>query len=85
MMKPAASRPEYDMPAIYRIYFKGYLPQSWSDRLNGMTIAACDEASEEPVTVLFGWLPNQAALIGVLNTLYNLHFPLLSVEHIVDC
>jgi hypothetical protein len=32
------------------------------------------------VTVLEGWLPDQAALAGVLNTLYELHLPLLSVE-----
>jgi hypothetical protein len=84
MVKPADSGPKFDMPATYRISFRGYLPQSWSDRLNGMTIATCDEASEEPVTVLSGWLPDQAALIGVLNTLYNLHFPLLSVELAAD-
>ena len=27
-----------------------------------------------------GWLPDQAALCGVLNALYNLHLSLLSVE-----
>ncbi len=75
---------EFDTPASYRITFRGYLPQSWSDRLNGMAIVTYDEASEKPMTVLSGWLPDQAALIGVLNTLYNLHFPLLSVELAVD-
>ena len=31
-------------------------------------------------TTLFGRLPDQAALIGVLNTLYDQHLPLLTVE-----
>ena len=84
MVRPADSGPEFDMPASYRISFRGYLHQAWSDRLNGMKIATCDEASEEQVTVLSGRLPDQAALLGVLITLYNLHFPLLSVEVVMD-
>ena len=80
MVKPTNPGPEFDMPASYRITFRGYLHRSWSDRLGGMALVTCDEASEEPVTVLSGWLPDQAALIGVLNTLYNLHLTLLSVE-----
>jgi hypothetical protein len=34
------------------------------------------------VTVLAGHLADQAALSGVLNTLYDLHLPLLSVENL---
>ena len=33
-------------------------------------------------TALVGWLADQAALFGVLNTLYGLHLPLLSVEYL---
>jgi hypothetical protein len=32
------------------------------------------------VTTLEGYLRDQAALFGVLNTLYELHLPVLSVE-----
>ena len=35
-----------------------------------------------PVTTLFGDLPDQAALAGVLNTLYDLHLAVLSVERL---
>jgi hypothetical protein len=34
------------------------------------------------VTTLFGDLPDQAALAGVLNTLYDLHLAVLSVERL---
>ena len=81
MTKMTYSGPEFDMPATYRICFRGYLPKSWSDCLGGMTVATHDRAGEAPLTVLSGWLPDQAALLGVLNTLYGLHFPLLSVEY----
>jgi len=67
-------------PATYRIKVQGQLDQSWSDRLAGMAITASSQGDEPPVTVLEGWLPDQAALAGVLNTLYQLHLPLLSVE-----
>ena len=71
---------EFDLPATYRIRVKGYLDDSWSDRLGGMEISAIDQAEGAPESILVGWLPDQAALCGVLNALYNLHLSLLSVE-----
>ena len=34
------------------------------------------------MTTLFGELSDQAALAGVLNTLYELHLPVFSVERL---
>ena len=70
----------FDLPATYRIRVKGHLDDSWSDRLGGMTIKAIREAEGAVETILVGWLPDQAALCGVLNALYSLHLPLMSVE-----
>ena len=70
----------FDLPAAYRIRVKGYLDDLWSDRLGGMEISAIDRAESGPETMLVGWLPDQAALCGVLNALYNLHLSLVSVE-----
>ena len=68
-------------PAIYRIRVQGYLDQSWSDRMGGMTITTTEQEDGAPVTTLTGDLLDQAALLGVLNTLYDYHHaPLLSVE-----
>jgi hypothetical protein len=36
--------------------------------------------SQQPVTTLSGELSDQAALMGVLNALYDMGFPLLRVE-----
>jgi hypothetical protein len=65
----------------YRIQVQGYLDNSWSDRLWGMRIAKSNRAGQVPVTTLVGRLRDQAALIGVLNILYELHLPILSVVH----
>ena len=73
-------RPQFDLPAIYRIRIKGYLDDSWSDRLGGMEIKVMEQAEDAPETILVGWLPDQAALCGVLNALYSLNLALLSVE-----
>ena len=72
--------PQFDVPAIYRIRIKGCLDDSWSDRLGGMEIKVIEQAEDAPETILVGWLPDQAALCGVLNALYNRRLALLSVE-----
>lgn len=69
-----------ETPATYRIVVQGRLDQSWSDRLGGMAITAHNEGNEASVTTLTGRLRDQAELSGVLNTLYELHLPILKVE-----
>ena len=73
-----------DKPARYRICVKGALDPSWSGRLGGMTITTRSQEDQGMVTTLVGRLRDQAELSGVLNTLYELHLPILSVEHIKD-
>ena len=71
---------EFHTPATYRIRVKGYLEDRWSDRLGDMTIEVTKQAEGARETTLVGRLADQAALLGVLNALYGLHLPLLSVE-----
>jgi len=71
---------ELDTPAIYSIRVAGYLDSSWSDRLCGLDIRPSSQEDGRVVTVLAGPVIDQAALAGVLSTLYNLHLPLLSVQ-----
>jgi hypothetical protein len=67
-------------PALYRIRVHGRMRQEWSERLQGMTIATIPNADDESITELSGVLPDQAALMGVLQQLYTCGAPLLSVE-----
>jgi len=60
--------PVLDKPAVYRIKVRGVVPESWIDRLGGMEIVAVSSIE----TTLEGGLPDQAALKGVLDTLYEL-------------
>ncbi|NIV37649.1 MAG: hypothetical protein GWN58_52010 [Anaerolineae bacterium] len=45
-----------------------------------MEIKVIEQAEDALETILVGWLPDQAALCGVINALYNLNLALLSVE-----
>ena len=74
----------FEQPAVYSIRILGFLDKSWSDRLGGLEIVCCktNDCDETPVTTLKGQLIDQAALLGVLNTLYNWHYPLLAVEYL---
>jgi hypothetical protein len=69
-----------EKPANYRIRVEGELPARWLDRFEGMTVSVDRSTSERTLTTLVGRLRDQAALSGLLNTLYDLHLPVLSVE-----
>jgi hypothetical protein len=67
-------------PSVYRIRVDGRLNPRWSARLGGMTITIREAPGQPTITELTGSLPDQAALLGVLNQLYLHLVPLLSVE-----
>jgi hypothetical protein len=45
-----------------------------------MGITVSSPENDGPITTLVGSLRDQAKLLGVLNNLYELHLPILSVE-----
>jgi hypothetical protein len=69
----------FDGPATYQIRVQGKVGPSWTDRLGGMTISLVVPETGPAVTTLEGELSDQAALLGVLNTLYEQHLTVLSV------
>jgi hypothetical protein len=72
----------FDLPGRYRIRVHGQLSASWASRLGEMSITARPAADQQQVTTLTGEVTDQAALLGVLNTLYEMGFPLLRVERL---
>jgi len=67
-------------PATYRIEIQGNLGKNWADRLGDMRISSHKRADQSIVTTLTGRLRDQSELLGILNSLYELHLPLLLVE-----
>jgi hypothetical protein len=74
----------FDRPSMYRIDVLGRVPARWRDCLEGMAITECSAEVEPPVTTLSGELDDQAALAGVLNTLFELHLSVVFVERLTS-
>jgi hypothetical protein len=67
-------------PAIYEIRVRGRLDDKWSDQIGGLQITQSIGPDGPAETILVGRLADQAALAGVMNTLYELHLPVVSVK-----
>ena len=77
---PSAYQSGSDWPADYRIRVRGSIRPSWSDRFEGMTISTSQAPEGWLETTLQGTLPDQAALVGVVNFLDDLRLQVLTVE-----
>ena len=62
----------------FEIRVKGHLNSQWSDWLEGLQVKLLDNGE----MILSGHLVDQAALMGLLNRLYNLNLTLLSVNEV---
>lgn len=62
--------------SFFEIRVKGHLDRSWSDWLEGLNMKLLDNGE----MILFGYIADQAALIGILNKIYRLNLTLLSVS-----
>lgn len=60
---------------VYEIRVEGCLTEEWSEWFNGLTI----QVEGNSTTMLRGFLPDQAALLGVLNKVHSLNLTLVSV------
>jgi hypothetical protein len=64
-----------DKPTYYEIRVKSHLESAWVDWFDGLTISNIENGE----AILSGYLPDQAALHGVLNRISNLGLTLVSV------
>ena len=67
-----------DQRARYEIRVQGCLEARWFERIGDLESRT--EKTQPPITVLTGMIADQAALQGVLSTLYSLGLPLLLVR-----
>ena len=72
-----------ESPGRYQISIQGSLNADWSDRLGGLRIVTTPAPDGKTVTTLSGEVVDQAVLLGVLNALYDLRYPLLSVRYLL--
>lgn len=68
-----------DEPAIYQICVDGLLADSLANSFWGLS---CTQGirDDQSISVLKGRMIDQAALLGVINALYNMGYAVLSIE-----
>ena len=72
-----------DMLATYRICVTGRLENDLAERLWGMTASPVERTGEPEQTMLVGEVVDQAALVGIINALYNYGHAVVSVERLL--
>ena len=81
-MNPNSKLMFFDLPGRYRICVLGQFSAGWAGRLEDMAICEQQLTNQQPITTLTGEVRDQTALMGVLNTLYDMGYPLLQVERL---
>ena len=69
-------------PARYQIRLAGKIRENWSDWFSGMVISSEKDNLEFPITTLVGWVPDQAALRGILCKLWDLNLTIISISRV---
>ena len=82
MSIPTSKPLPYDLPATYQIIVEGRIDTTWSDLLEGMKVSQVAQDGYPHCTSLEGELTDQAALAGIMNTLYELHLTVLLVKRL---
>jgi hypothetical protein len=72
------------LPTTFEIRVPGRLNPSWVDHVDASTITYTDDEEEGPLTVVMLRNADQSALIGLINVLFGLGVPLVSVRHITN-
>ncbi len=67
--------------ALYRIQIKGMFDSTWSDWFDNLSLSVVVDQGNS-VTTLFGFVPDQSALHGLLDRIRDLGLTLLLVERL---
>ena len=71
---------EFKGPAIYCIKIRGVIDQRYAGHFGDMIISTEKKDEGQTTSKLTGKIKDQADLMGVLNALYNLHLPIVSIQ-----
>ena len=70
--------------AVYRVHIQGAFDETWLQALNPDWTVQFDDDNTQVTTTITGAMCDQAALIGLLSSLYNAGLPLLAVECLME-
>ena len=70
----------FTKPAIYKIVVQGKIDNKLSDILLDLQINVEKADGQKYYSTLIGKINDQAALSGIMNTIYNMHITVISVN-----
>ena len=74
----------FNKKAIYKIIVNGVLNDSYSNKFTGMQLKIHRGEKKSANTTLIGEIKDQAALSGILNSLYDMQFTIISVNMLIE-
>jgi hypothetical protein len=80
MSEPKHENNDCCAPDLYEIRVKGHLQDRWAEWFECMTITREDDGT----TTLYGRLPDQTALHGILERIRNMNIELISVRQVKE-
>lgn len=81
-MMPRGKALNMSEPAVFRIRVQGVPGQAWRDYIAARAWSTEQDEAGFPLTTLISEPVDQAALVGLINSLNALGLPLVSVEHV---
>jgi hypothetical protein len=75
---------DLNKPVIYQIKVRGWLRGKWADWFNGRIVTIHNPGDGSNETTIDVFVPDQAALRGILNKLWDLNLTLISVDTYQD-
>ena len=70
----------FTRPAIYKIVAQGKIDYKLADRMLALQVNVEKGEGQKYYSTLIGKINDQAALSGILNTLYDMHITVISVQ-----
>ena len=72
----------FQKPAVYKIIVQGEIEKDWSGKLQGLQITIERSQGKRPASILVGQIKDQAALSGIMQTLYEMQMTIISVQRL---
>jgi uncharacterized DUF497 family protein len=66
----------------YQLIVRGHLDTDWGACFGGLMISHVTDEHGNPRTIIYGYVPDQAALHGILAQLRDLNLTLISVRRL---
>ena len=70
----------FTLPATYCIKVKGVIDERYAGYFGDMVISTKRNTKGRISSILTGKLKDQSELMGVMNALYSLHLPIVSIK-----